>query len=169
MITAIPADQAEAFAILRRPQVPTDLLPERRWMPYGRGLFGRLGLNPALARRTRTPLGNVWVIPGESSMCLSRAKSSDGASLDGGGMTANTTQNALEGRVITWTASRSGSGQMVQGLAPDTIAEVELLAADGSRTTAQVSDNAYGADLGAALVAVLIGGETVLSLGVPER
>jgi hypothetical protein len=169
MIAAIPEEQADAFRILRRPQLQTDLLPEDRWEHYGIGRFGQLGLNPALARRAQTPLGNVWVIPGEGYICLSLASSPDSSSLDGGGMTANTTQAALTGRVTAWSASRSGAGQMVQGLVPDAITEVELLAADGSTTIAQVSDNAYGADLGAALAAVLIGGETILSLGVPDR
>ena len=169
MISAISEEQAEAFGILRRPQVKTDLLPEDRWWRYRMGRIGQLGLNLALARRARTPLGNVWIIPGDGWICLSLASSPDSSSLDGGGMTANKTENAIAGRMIKWTGSRSGPGQMVWGLAPDTITAVELLAADGSTTTADVSDNTYGAELGAALATVRIASETILELGVPDR
>lgn len=159
MITAIPEEQAEAFAILRRPQVPTDLPPQDRWELYATGRFGQLGLNPALARRAQTPLGDAWVICGDGWI-----------GLDVGGMTANTTQNALAGRVITWTRSRSGPGQMVQGLVPDTITEVQIVTSDGSTTLARVADNTYGVDLGSALLAaVRIGSETILRVRLPDR
>jgi hypothetical protein len=88
---------------------------------------------------------------------------------DGGGMACNPTANAVAGRLITWTSSRSGAGQMVQGLVPDGVTEVTLITANGSTTTARVSDNAYGADLSGSLARVRIGGETVLSLGGPDQ
>lgn len=167
MIRAIAEEQAAAFGILRRPQSDTDLLPEDRWDRYRMGRIGQLGLSLALARRARTPLGNVWVIPGDGWICLSLANSLDSSSLDGGGMTASSTEHAIAGRLITWTGSPSGTGQMVCGLAPDTVNAIELLAADGSTTTAEVSENTYGVDLRAALATVRIAGETVLELGVP--
>ncbi len=71
--------------------------------------------------------------------------------------------------MITWTSSRSGKEQMVQGLVPDWVAEVTLIAADGSTTSAPVSDNTYGADLDLPLASVRIGGDIVLSLGVIDR
>jgi hypothetical protein len=169
MISVISKEQAGAFGILRRPQIETDLLPEDRWGCYRMGRIGQLEFNLALARRARTPLGNVWIIPGDGWICLSLASSRDSSSLDSGGMTANRTESAIAGRMITWTGSRSGPGQMVWGLAPDTITAVELLTADGSTTTAEVSDNTYGADLGAALATVCIAGETILELGAPDR
>lgn len=58
---------------------------------------------------------------------------------------------------------------MVWGLAPDTVTAVELLGADGGTTVTYVHENTYGADLGAALAAVRIAGQTVLELGVPDR
>ncbi len=65
MIASVPTVQAEAFALLRRPQTATDLIPEDRLEQYHAGFLKRAGLNPALARRAETPLGNVWVIPGD--------------------------------------------------------------------------------------------------------
>jgi hypothetical protein len=57
MITAVPKEQAAAFALLRRAQVPSDLLPEYRWEQYRKGRVGQLALNPALARRAETRSG----------------------------------------------------------------------------------------------------------------
>ncbi len=73
MISVISKEQAAAFGILRRPQIETDLLPEDRWGRYRIGRIGQLGFNLALARRARTPLGNVWIIPGDGWICLSLA------------------------------------------------------------------------------------------------
>jgi hypothetical protein len=167
MISAVPEEQAAAFALLRRPQVPTDVLPEDRWERYQTGLIGRRGLNPALSRRTETALGNVWVIPGEGWICLSLAASPDASSLDGGGMVCNSTAHAVAGRLVTWGSSRSGR-TLVHGLLPDSIAEVTLTAAGGSMLTVHAVDNAYAAVLSGALVSVRIGGETVLEVGAPE-
>jgi hypothetical protein len=169
MITAVPQELAAAFALLRRSQVPNDLFPEDRRERYQEGRVGQLGLNPALARRAETPLGNVWVIPGDGWICLSLAASPGPSSLDGGGLTCNRIKQALAGRIITWTSSRSEGATIVQGLVPDGIPEVTLTAADGSAQTVSVSDNTYGAVLSGALASVRLGGETVLRLGVPGR
>ncbi len=168
VVMSIPEEQAVAFGILRRGQTPADMLPEDRWVGYEHGRVGRLGFNPGLARRAETPLGNVWVIPGEDWICLSLAASPERSSTDGGGMACNPTQNAIAGKLITWAGSRSGQGQMVQGLVSDTTAEVTLIAADGSVTNPRISDNVYGVDLRCALARVCVDGETFLSLGVPE-
>jgi hypothetical protein len=167
MIASVPTVQAEAFALLRRPQIPTDLIPEERWEQYYTGFLQRAGLNPALARRAETPLGNVWVIPGAGWICLSLAGSADRASFDGGGLTANSAESAVTRGLTSWTGSRSGQGQMVQGLVPDRTAEVALIAADGSVTKPRISDNVYGVDLKCALARVCFDGETIVSLGVP--
>jgi hypothetical protein len=167
MITAVPEEQAAAFALVRRSQIPTDLLPEDRWGRYQEGRVGQLGLNPALARRAETPLGNVWVIPGDGWICLSLAASPGPSSLDGGGLTCNRTVRAIAGRMITW--GSCGSAVIVQGLVPNDVPEVTLTTATGSVQTVSVSDNTYGVILRSALAAVHIGSETVLRLGVPDR
>jgi hypothetical protein len=81
MISTVPEEQAAAFALLRRSQIPTDLLPEDRWEPCQNGRVGQLGVTPALARCAETPHGNVWVIPGDGWICLSLAVSQARASV----------------------------------------------------------------------------------------
>jgi hypothetical protein len=168
VVLSIPEEHAAAFGILRREQSSTDLLPEDRLDRYEHGRIGSFGLNPRLARRAETPLGNVWVIPGDGWLCLSLAASLDRSSLDGGGMACARTQSAIARGLITWTGSPSGRGQMVHGLVPDTTAEVDLIAADGSMTSPRISDNVYGVDLRSALARVRVDGETVLTLRVPD-
>lgn len=167
MITAVPEEQAAAFALFRRSQIPADLLSEDRWGQYQEGRIGQLGLNPALARRTETPVGNVWVIPGDGWICLSLAASSDPSSFDGGGLSCNRTEQAMAGRMVTWCSS--GPGVIVQGLVPDDIPEVTLTTADGSVQPVSVFENPYGVILRSALAVVRVGSEIVLRLGVPDR
>lgn len=164
MITAVRREQAAAFALLRRAQVPSDLLPEYRWEHYRNGPVGQLGLNPALARRADTSVGNVWVIPGDGWICLSLPASPHPSSLDGGGVMCNTNRHAIDGRMVTWSSSRSGAGMIVQGLVPDWIAEITLVAADGSTTTVCTSDNAYGAVLTGVLASVRLVARRCLAL-----
>lgn len=169
MITAVPEEQAAAFALLRRSQVPSDLLPEERWERYQTGLLRRRGLSPALARRASTPLGNVWLIPGDGWICFSLADSSDPSSLDGGGLVCNRTENAVAAPMVTWTSSESAQGTIVQGVVPDGIAEVALTAGDGSTAPVVVVDNVFGAVLNGALSCVSVNGATVLNLGVSDQ
>lgn len=75
MITALSAEQAENFAILRRPETDKDRLPEERQERLRTGLVARQGLNPALARRVRTSIGDVWIIPGNGT--IDRARHGD--------------------------------------------------------------------------------------------
>ncbi len=52
------------------PKVESDRLPESRWKAFNGGMIGRLGLNPALARRVVTPVGDAWVVPGNGYIGL---------------------------------------------------------------------------------------------------
>lgn len=144
-ITSISDAQSSAFAILRRPQVEGDALPEDRWPAYEGGGIGRCGLNPGLARRARTELGNVWVIPGSGYICLALAESSSPSSLDGGGVNCVATEVAVSEGTVTWTSIRSGDQDIVHGLVPDGVRELTLTAQNGVSKTVPVHDNVYGA------------------------
>ena len=65
------------------------------------------------------------------------------------------------------TGSRSGQGQMVQGLVPDRTTEVTFVAADGSVTKPRISGNVYGTDLKCALARVCFDGETIVTSASP--
>jgi hypothetical protein len=157
MISAIPADQASAFAILRRPQEASDVLPEAQWERYETGLGGRLGLNPQLMRAASTQVGNVWVIPGNGYVCLSLAASSSPASLDGGGMGCNASSRAADGHLVSWTFfGKSRNQSIVQGLVPDGVISVTLTATNGASVTTPVSDNVYGTVLDGVFSAVTL-------------
>ena len=69
-VAAVSAEQATGFAILRRPQIAGDRLPKSHREMLEGGLIGRAGLNPELARRAVTQLGDVWVVPGNGFIAL---------------------------------------------------------------------------------------------------
>ncbi len=69
-LAVVSVQHAESFAILRRPQFKSDQLPRRHGEMFEGGLIGRCGLNPELARRAATQLGEVWVVPGSGYIAL---------------------------------------------------------------------------------------------------
>jgi len=133
MVTEVSADQAESFDILRRPQVQSDRLPEGL---FDGGLIGQLGLNPALARRAPTQLGDVWVVPGNGYIGLHNGDSS-----------CNRTEDVAARGMMMWTSQRPDHQNLVHGLVPDGVEEVTLLAENGAMTTVVVTENVYGAVL----------------------
>lgn len=135
-VTAVSAQQAESFAILRRPQAEGDRMPESRRTAFAGGMIGRLGLNPALARRAMTQLGEVWVVPGNGYIAL-----------DVGGMGCDRTEVAASRGMVTWTSASGGLQDLVHGLVPDGVEEVTLLAVNNASTTVIVNENVYGAIL----------------------
>jgi len=135
-VSVIPAEQAESFAILRRPQAQSDQLPASYWEAFEEGLIGRLGLNPAFARRAMTQLGDAWVVPGNGYLGLYV-----------GGMACDRTEVAASRGIVTWTSERSGLQDLVHGLVPDGVAEVTLLAANNASAKGFVDENVYGAVL----------------------
>lgn len=92
-VAMVAAEQAESFAILRRPQIESDQLPERHGETLEGGFIGRCGLNPDLARRAVTDLGDVWVVPGNGFIALVV-----------GGMTCSRTEIAARQGMVTWTS-----------------------------------------------------------------
>jgi hypothetical protein len=103
---------------------------------YEGGLIGRRRLNPALARRAVTQLGDVWVVPGNGYIAL-----------DVGGMGCNRTEVAASRGMVTWTSARGGLQDLVHGLVPDGVEEVTLLAVTNAATTVIVNENVYAAVL----------------------
>ena len=145
MITALSAEQAENFAILRRPETADDRLSDERQEAFRTGLVARQGLNPALARRARTSIGDVWIIPGSGTIAL-----------DVGGMSVARVDSAIARGTVTWTSTSSGEQDIVHGLVPDGVQEVTLTASNGAATTVVVKDNVYGAMLDGGFMAVSV-------------
>jgi hypothetical protein len=145
MITAIAADQAASFSILRRAPVASDRLPDGT---FDGGRMGELGLNPGLARRGSTQLGDVWVVPGNGWI-----------GLYDGSATANPMAHAATHGMMVWGSSRDIRPNVVaHGLVPDGVEEVTLFAAGeplrflqpGAKpklvpVTLAVQENVYGA------------------------
>jgi len=145
MITALSAEQAENFAILRRPETDEDRLPDERQEVLRTGLVARQGLNPALARRARTSIGDVWIIPGNGDIAL-----------DVGGMSVAHVGDTIARGMVTWTSTPSREQDMVHGLVPDGVQEVTLRASNGATTTVAVKDNVYGAMLDGRFTAISV-------------
>jgi hypothetical protein len=133
-LAAVSTEQAASFAIQRRPQVESGRLPESRWKAFDVGMIGRLGLNPALARRVVTPVGEAWVVPGNGYI-----------GLEVGGMGCSRTEVVARRGMATWTSLCSGVQDLVHGLVPDGVEQVTLLASNSALTTAFVNENVYGA------------------------
>lgn len=137
-ITDISADQARSFAILRRPQVEGDCLPASQWPTFDQGGLGRRGLNPALARRATTALGDLWIVPGNGHIALY-----DGSA------TCNSTELAASRGMVMWGSGRSHGHSVVQGLVPDGVSRVTLITANRAASSVPVNDNVYAAALDA--------------------
>lgn len=113
------------------------------------GLIGRFGLNPELARRSVTRLGDVWVVPGSGYIAL----------WVGGGTWSRTEIAARQG-MVTWTSASRALQDLVHGLVPDGVREVSLFAANDASTTVSVTDNVYGTALDGHLRSVRFLGPT---------
>ena len=134
-VDAVPALLVDNFAIFRRNQVPGDAVPEDRRSILQRGRVARRGLNPELARRVLTRLGDVWVIPGR-----------DWVALFDGSMTAGPIEPAVHNGKVMWGSFHTGV-ELVTGLVPDGVAKVTLLSSSGEQRLAAVRSNIYRAEL----------------------
>jgi hypothetical protein len=148
-LSVVSAEQAQSFAILRRPQIERDRLPNSHREMFEGGLTGRCGLNPELARRAVTQLGDMWVVPGSGYIALVV-----------GGMVCNRTEIAARQGMVTWTSDSDALRDLVHGLVPDGVSGVSLLAANDASTTVAVTDNAYGTVLNGHLRSVRFSGPT---------
>lgn len=132
-VAVVSVEQAESFAILRRPRIESDRLPAGHGETFEGGLIGRCGLNPDLARRAVTQLGEVWVVPGSGYIALVV-----------GGIVCDRTPVAARQGMVTWTSDSGALQDLVHGLVPDGVSEVCLRAANDASTTVAVNDNVYG-------------------------
>ena len=156
-VAAVSAEQAEGFAILRRLQIASDRLPNSQGDMFEGGQIGRAGLNPELARRAVTQLGDVWVVPGNGFIALG---------VGGGDIVCSRTAIAARQGMVTWTSGSGAAEDLVHGLVPDGVSEVSLFAADGASTTVVINDNVYATMLDGHLSSVrLIGPAGPLDLG----
>jgi hypothetical protein len=150
-VAVVSAEHAESFAILRRPQIESDRLPKSHGEMFEGGLIGRCGLNPELARRAVTRLGDVWVVPGSGYIALG---------VGGGDMVCSRIKIAARQGMVTWTSDSGALQDLVHGLVPDGVREVSLLAANDASTTVAVNDNVYGTMLDGHLRSVRFFGPT---------
>jgi|GEM_PF-3175296 hypothetical protein len=129
--------QLAAFAILRRPRVAGDEIPEG--MPLA--LSGASGANLGLARRAQGSDGaQAWVVPGRGSMCLISAW----PERKGGGGACGLDSSALAGRLAVASGSaQAPSRDFLAGLVPDGVARVAVNLPGGHTITAHVRENVY--------------------------
>jgi hypothetical protein len=151
-VMAISADQAKDFAILRRPQTPLDLLPADRIDQFEHsGMTRRRGLNPGLAMRALTQIGEAWIVPGNGHVALVA---------NGGAACTQTDLIARQGLLLWGSTKAIRPNVVAHGLAPDGVADVTIYAAGeplrflrpGDEPTLvpltiAVTENVYGAML----------------------
>jgi hypothetical protein len=143
-VTAVPAQEAAAFAILRRPRTAADSFAQIR---RGSGPFGA---NPALARSARVPASRnalaprlVSVVPASGGVCL--------RILASGGYAQWWCMPMAQARLGSLTVAqlppsptpRAAANQYLVGLVPDGVATVEIRSADGSGHKVVVRSNVY--------------------------
>jgi hypothetical protein len=138
-IAAADTAQLAALGVLRRTADAGDAPPDGVRALVTDGPAPALGANPALARHAlTTALGEgLYVVPARGWVCL--------ASTDGAG-TCTPTDRIAEGYAVG--LRPIPSGYRLGGLVPDGVARVEVRGADGTRAAAEVTGNAWSADVG---------------------
>ncbi len=135
-VAVVSPEQAESFAILRRPQVESDRLPESRWKAFNRGMIRRLGLNFALARRVVTPVGEAWVVPGNGYI-----------GLEVGGMGCSRTEVVARRGMVTWRLCARGFRTSFTVPFPMASKRSRSSPPTARRRRSSVNENVYGAML----------------------
>jgi hypothetical protein len=143
-ISSVPAAEAAAFGVLRRPRTPADAFSEIR---AGAGPFGA---NPQLARTatlavSASPLAPrlVSVVPAAGGICL--------RVLEGRAFAqwwCLPTGRAVDGALIVSLlppspTPRAATDQYVLGLVPNGVSSVEIRSADGGGHKVAVRSNVY--------------------------
>jgi hypothetical protein len=143
-ISSVPAAEAAAFGVLRRPRTAADAFREIR---AGSGPFGA---NPGLARRAPVPASSsplapslVSVVPAANGVCLrllERRAFAQWWCLP----TARAASGALiVGLLPPSPSPRAASNQYLLGLVPDGVSSVEITSADGAGHKVAVRSNVY--------------------------
>jgi hypothetical protein len=138
MIDAADTAQLSLLGVLRRAAQPDDAAPDAVRAHVGDGAAPDLGANVALARHAlTTALGEgLYVVPARGWVCLE--------STTGGG-TCTPTDRIADGYAVGLEAIPSGF--RIGGLVPDGVARVEVLGAGGTTAEADVTGNAWRADV----------------------
>jgi hypothetical protein len=128
-VTAIGADQASAFGILRRDQRASDAIATNAKGPFGANL--------TLARRVTGDAGDVRVVPANDDYLCLRGEDSVGSV-----WTCTPTDVAEAGRLVLSLRTPGSSSVPVYGVVPDGVKSVTLTDATGTRALA-VDNNVY--------------------------
>ena len=143
-ISAVPAAQAAAFGVLRRPRTAADAFKQIR-----QGT-GPLGANPALARTVLAPASRaalvprlVSVVPAATGVCLRVLEAQEYAQ-----WWCVPTARAIRGSLIVALlppspTPRAASTQFVLGLVPDGVSTVTIRTAGGVGHKIAVRSNVY--------------------------
>jgi hypothetical protein len=113
-VASVDADQASAFALLRR---PADVAPVQVRQDIQRAPFYRaFGLNIELARSALTPASAipVWVIPGDGFLCIWLKDPVDGAAVS-----CDSTATVLKNGLIVSLVTPGKPEITVAGMLPD--------------------------------------------------
>jgi hypothetical protein len=140
-VRTVPAAEAAAFAILRRPLRRSDAFAQ-----IHRGA-GPAGANPDLARTLREPAGglsagSVSVVPAAASVCL-RAPFVGATAAQ---WWCQPLAQARQGRLLMALRPAGplrASNELLIGLVPDGVRSVTVSAAGGLRRTVAVRENVY--------------------------
>lgn len=141
-VTAVDATTGALLSVLERPRTASDRLPVPAAGADQDAHSDRTpGESYDLSRRAMTVGGDpVYLWPRNDGACFSTGRVSSCAD-------AATLKN--EGAVVTFSGGQEDGKAVVRvaGIARDGVKELELILADGTTTTAPVSENAFAIDL----------------------
>lgn len=125
----VPADQADAFEILRQPQTEGDAIPDAGSGPFGANLD--------LARAVDTPAGTVRVVPANGMICL---RGEDAA---GSTWSCAPPDQAEAGQLVL--SSRDADGDLISavGILPDGSGGVDAVDAAGDGSNVAKKDGVF--------------------------
>lgn len=135
--TAVPADLASSFAILRRSSTSSDALPTAAAGMFQQTAAGEhYGVNPALARlASGSSSAPVWLVPGGAGSCLYDGTS--GASVCGPNSSVES-----QGLVLLLQPTTAGNPATFVGILPDGVSATATNT-DGSAAQVTMSDQSF--------------------------
>jgi hypothetical protein len=143
-ISSVPAAEAAAFGVLRRPRNAADAFREIR---AGSGPFGA---NPRLARTAPLPSSTsplaprlVSVVPAANGVCLRVLEHTSFAQWWCLSMARATRGGLIVGLLPPSATPRGASHQYLLGLVPDGVSSVEITSAGGAGHKVAVTSNVY--------------------------
>jgi len=170
-IASVPAGEAAAFGILRRPRAAADEI--RTLIPGA----GPAGANPALARHVTVAPGSlspasIAVVPAAGAICLRVLQSSATGSF--ASWRCQSVALARSGGLIVTllrpsALPQAGANQYLIGLVPDGVARVTVTTATGQTRSVAVHANVYSTQITAPrMVTLTVPGHHVIHRGVRD-